>query len=393
MKQADRPDARVAALDGLRAVAIILVIMHNAGSVQGGYDGILLRLWGVVSNAGWVGVQLFFALSGFLITRILLRGKGERGWLRSFYARRLLRIVPLYYAFLMLVFFVAPHVSALQPLVGAGAAAPAWYWLYLANWSQPFVDGPHGLPHVWSLCVEEQYYLVWPLVIAYVSERALTWIAAGTVVGALVARLTLHAFFPDAVAASAAYTWTICRADAIAFGALVALGLRNPVMSTWVRAHLRMVLIGTSAVALIAIGIQHGFPPSDTWGEAVDQPLSGIFSALVVMAIVCGPLLDAAGGRAQARLQRVLSAPWLTSIGKYSYAIYVVHLPVHILLSATFHDFMVRGSGGARFMAHAGYSAVVLGASLLIALVTWNVLEYPFLALKRYFPMPVRRAI
>ena len=384
--------ARVSSLDGLRAIAIILVIMHNAGSVQGGFDGVLLRLWGVVSNAGWVGVQLFFALSGFLITRILLRGKGERGWLRSFYARRLLRIVPLYYAFLLVVFFVAPRVIALHPLLGTVTTAQAWYWLYLANWSAPFGGGARALPHVWSLCVEEQYYLIWPIVIAYSSERALAWIAAGTVVGALVARVAMHAFLPGVVAASAAYTWTICRADAIALGALVALGLRHPVMSTWMRAHLRMALMAAAIVALFAMGIQHGFPSEETWGEVLNQPLSAIFSALVVMVLVCGRLPDEQGGRAQVMLQCVLSVPWLTSIGKYSYAIYVLHLPVHLLLGGIFNGFMVRGSGGTRFLAHVGYTSLVLGASYVLAIVTWSAVEQPFLSLKRYFPMPTRRS-
>ncbi|MDB4912932.1 MAG: acyltransferase 3 [Gemmatimonadetes bacterium] len=384
-------DARVPSLDGLRAVAIVLVIMHNAGSVQGAFDGIGLRVWGVISNAGWVGVQLFFALSGFLITRILLWGKGEPGWLRSFYVRRLLRIVPLYYAFLLLVFLVAPRVAVLQSLARGGTAAPGWYWLYLANWSQPFLDGPHGLPHVWSLCVEEQFYLLWPVIIALSSERAIAWIAGGTVIGAVVARLGLHAFLPQAVAASAAYTWTICRADTIALGALVALGLRNRGMNAWMRTHLRTALVVAAVVALLALGIQHGFPPEETLGEAVNQPLAGILSALVVMACVCGDRTDAQRGRTQVAFQRVLSARWLRSIGKYSYAIYVLHLPVHILLSGTFHGMMVRGSGGTRFFAHAGYTALVLGVSYVLALVTWNLLEQPFLSLKRFFPMPARQ--
>lgn len=386
----DRSDVRLPALDGLRAVAIVLVIMHNAGPVQGGFDGIGLRLWAVLSNAGWVGVQLFFALSGFLITRILLRGKGERGWLRSFYVRRLLRIVPLYYAFLLFVFFVAPHVRILQPLIGSGSANAAWYWLYLANWSEPFVGGPHGLPHVWSLCVEEQFYLLWPVVIACASERVIAWVAAGTFACALVARLGVHAFLPDTVAGSAAYTWTICRVDTIALGAIVALGLRSPTMTAWMRSHVRTALVVTAIVALLATGAQRGFPPQETLGEAVNQPLGSILSALVVLVCVCGHLSAAQGGHVQVRLLRALSAGWLTSIGKYSYAIYVLHLPLHILLSGTFRGVLTAGDGSTRFLAHVGYTALVLGISYALARVTWTLLEQPFLSLKRYVPMPSR---
>jgi peptidoglycan/LPS O-acetylase OafA/YrhL len=91
----DEAAVRIDALDGIRALAIILVMIHNVGSVAGPSSGTALKLWGLLSNAGWIGVQLFFALSGFLITRILLRSAGTPGWMKSFYARRALRIVPL----------------------------------------------------------------------------------------------------------------------------------------------------------------------------------------------------------------------------------------------------------------------------------------------------------
>jgi peptidoglycan/LPS O-acetylase OafA/YrhL len=84
----------------------------------------------------------------------------------------------------------------------------------------------------------------------------------------------------------------------------------------------------------------------------------------------------------------VLSAPWLTSLGKYSYAIYVFHLPIHLLLHPRVQARLSSGSDAARLAAHAGYTLFVLVLSLLLAMLTWRVIEQPFLSLKRYFPMP-----
>lgn len=383
-------DVRVASLDGLRAIAILLVIAHNTGSVAGGGVGLPLKLWVVICNVGWVGVQLFFALSGFLITRILLDGKGKQNWLRSFYARRLLRIVPLYYALLAVVFFLLPHAEGLRTLADAGTTSPRWYWLYLANWSAPYGGNPHALPHVWSLSVEEQFYLLWPIVIAYVNDRTLARIAVGTIVVALLARVATHVYLPEQIATGAAYTWTICRADAIALGGLVALALRSAAILAWWRAHLRTVMIAAVAAVALEFAVQRSFASGGLVGEVVNQPLSGLLSALLVFCCVCGRLSDSEGGRAQTWLQRGLSAPFLTSIGKYSYAIYVIHLPLHLLIRDRFKDILIHGSGYSRLLAVIGYTGLVFAASYALARVTWLLIEQPFLALKRYFPMPAR---
>src|SRR5262249_31198346 len=122
----------VPALDGVRGLAILLVIIHNAGGPVGPSEGVVMKLFDVVTNVGWVGVQLFFVLSGFLITGILLDTRGKaRAW-SAFYMRRVLRIFPLYYAALIVAFVGAKLV------LGRPATAEAhalWYFLYVSNWS------------------------------------------------------------------------------------------------------------------------------------------------------------------------------------------------------------------------------------------------------------------
>ena len=380
---------RIAALDGIRAVAILWVIAHNVGSADEGPTGLALKLWTVVSNSGWVGVQLFFALSGFLITRILLDSKGADGWLRSFYMRRLLRIVPLYYALLAFVFLVPPHVPALAPLLAGGHRSTLWYWAYLSNWIAPFGGLAAPLPHVWSLAVEEQFYLAWPLLVAAWSDRALVRACAAMVVIALVVRLSLHFLLTGEEGSAAAYELTVARWDTIALGALVAIAIRHRRAEKFLRTHLFGIVVTLVVAVLGMTAVQRGLPARGLITELVNQPLTGLLSAAVVLACVIDTSPSSAGAWLQRATVRMLSVRWITTIGKYSYGIYIFHSPVHRVLRPYVSGWLATGTGNGRFAAHVGYSASVLGISMLLALITWNVLEQPFLSLKRYFPMRI----
>jgi peptidoglycan/LPS O-acetylase OafA/YrhL len=391
----DPTPARVEALDGIRAVAILMVLVHNVGSVVGNADGAAMKMWALASNGGWIGVQLFFALSGFLITGILLGSAGGPHWLRSFYARRLLRIVPLYFAVLAVVFFVAPHVSALHAIAPPPARSTLWYWTYLSNWVAPFGGMALALPHVWSLAVEEQFYLFWPAVIARAGDRALAWACALLVVLPLLVRVVLHRVWDFELASNAAYTWTVTRTDAIAFGALVAIGMRYTSIAQMLGRRAVVALLATCAALGVVTVLGRGLSPQGPLSELAAQPLSGILGAILV-AVCVGP---AAAGEGLPALRRGLvaflaSAPMRT-IGKYSYAIYVFHMPIRFLLRDSFTPRLTDGSPLARLGAHVVFTLVVLALSFVAALVSWRVLEAPLLSLKRYFPMPAgtRRAL
>jgi peptidoglycan/LPS O-acetylase OafA/YrhL len=384
-----RPGTRNAALDGIRAIAILLVIAHNAGSVVGGAEGIAMKLWTVVSNAGWIGVQLFFALSGFLITRILLQSKGAEGWLRSFYVRRVLRIVPLYYALLVFVFLIVPHVPFFAPLHNPGTRSGLWFWSYLSNWMAPFGGLAGGIPHVWSLAVEEQFYLVWPFVIAMTTERALVRVCILTFFGALLVRMALHAVFTDAIASEAAYSWTISRADAIVMGGLGAIALRDARATRFLQRHLLQAGAAAAAAMLCILAVNHGLPPHGLLSEMLIQPLAAVLSVILVLGCVIGPV-DGRGAGLQMGVVTELSRRWMTTIGKYSYSIYVFHMSIHLLLRPHAVDLLTHGSAGARFAALVGYTALVFFLSLLFAMITWRIIEEPFLSLKRFFPTPSR---
>src|SRR6186997_1549382 len=182
-----RPEAGfIPALDGLRGIAIVLVMLHHFTYLRptSGIDALI----GNVLFFGWTGVDLFFVLSGFLITGILLDTRNSRRYFTTFYARRTLRIFPLYYLILFIALVVLPKFPAVdRVLIGQDELIdlpPQWpYWLYLTNFSIADRGWVHGWVDVgWSLAIEEQFYLVWPLVIWLCPPRLVALLCAAILV-------------------------------------------------------------------------------------------------------------------------------------------------------------------------------------------------------------------
>jgi peptidoglycan/LPS O-acetylase OafA/YrhL len=181
--------AHIPALDGLRGIAILLVIPHNADI----FSQSAPWLWPIalVAHAGWIGVQLFFVLSGFLITRNLLDTRRDANYLRSFYVRRALRIFPLYFLTLFVGLVVLPHVVQFSPGALASHHNQVWLWTFLSNWAQPYGLEVSGFSHFWSLAVEEQFYLVWPFVVLFAAGTRLFWVSVVVALAAFVSRVVL----------------------------------------------------------------------------------------------------------------------------------------------------------------------------------------------------------
>ena len=184
----------ILALDGLRGMAILGVILFHA-AVEYAPSTLSGKALGAVFNVGWGGVDLFFVLSGFLITGILLETRGTAGFFRNFYARRTLRIFPLYYGVLFVIFVVLPHYRPFDtPGLQTIARNQGWFWTYLTNFGFIVHGSVFGnsdwllLNHFWSLAVEEQFYLVWPLLVYLLSGRSLRVICVFLFVEALFLR-------------------------------------------------------------------------------------------------------------------------------------------------------------------------------------------------------------
>ncbi len=310
---------RIVALDGARGVACLLVLIHHCGRGPGA--SIAANIFNRVSAAGWVGVDLFFVLSGFLITGLLLEGRGRPGSVRRFWSRRALRILPLAYGFLALV-FLSP-IWRREPWHPALYAEQAWFWSYANNWlalSNPSLD--HGvLGHFWSLAIEEQFYLVWPIVTLLLAPRHLgrlcVVILGVSLVGHLVA--AAHGAGTDMIC-----SLTPARLDGLMAGAWLATRpyTRDPAAPA--RRPYRALLHASWMLAVLLIAISHGLRA----GNRVVLSL-GFSGLALIFALFLAGLMAAPPG---ALVRRVCEARPLAYLGRISYGFYVLHAPVVALL-------------------------------------------------------------
>jgi peptidoglycan/LPS O-acetylase OafA/YrhL len=348
------------ALDGLRALAVLLVLYNHAPSLfgrgQGAPGGVFHG-----SRGAWIGVDLFFVLSGFLITGILLHGRDRPGALGRFWKRRALRIFPLAYVYLGALAALAWGTTAFVEL--RDPASFGWATAYLLNLHLADVGwGAPALALLWSLAVEEQFYVLWPLLALRLGERALVIALALAVAAAPFLRMATLAGAGDV----AAYVLPWCRMDALAWGALLALGWRSPwqprlaAAARWLALPALGVVAWTIGGRIVPVGdgATHGFVGFGFTAIAV------AFAVLVALAL--DPPRVVAG---------VLGAAPLRAIGKVSYGVYVWHvITAHVVGRAL----------------HAAWPTLPLWAYLaawllLLAAVTaasWRWFEAPLLRLK-----------
>ena len=325
----------------------------------------------------------FFVLSGFLITGILIDAKGTENYLRNFYARRALRILPLYYAFVA-------GLLLLSPLIGGNQVASEvrvlqqnqwWYWTHLVNWlvawTGDFVTATPWTGGFWSLSIEEQFYLVWPVVILLVSRQRLLRLCVTLVVAATLIRFAMVAL---GASWAAIFTVTFARMDAIAMGATIAVIARSSVGLSSVK-HLAPIV---AAIALTGLG-----------AVEILSRTTYRFSPPVALAIQCtlfvwlwGALVVRTLTAVQGSpLQRLTHAAVLRTFGKYSYALYLFHGHVDRLVAKLgFNPNADVTIGGSVLPWQALYLTVSISASLALAYLSWHLYEKHFLRLKKFFP-------
>lgn len=364
------------ALDGLRGIAIILVLLHHFTILQPvtAFDAAVVH----VPLIGWSGVDLFFVLSGFLITGILIEARGSDRYFSSFYIRRTLRIFPLYYLVVFVSLVVLPRFPAWYDLL-AGAGAPEEqlpYWLYLTNFAVAGRDAfRHGVLDVaWSLAIEEQFYLLWPAVVWLWPARLLAPLCAGIVAAAPAARMwALDAgTHPIDI-----YVLTPFRADALAMGALLACLVRSGRLTDLGRPALVVAAAALSGVAAVC------WLDGDTWwwGPAMQRAGYSLL-ALAGGGLLVGAIMQPAGSI----WPRVLSAGWLRAFGKYSYALYLIHLPVMRIVRTFVFGPEQFGQMGNPWAGQLVFYAAATTPAFALAWLSWRMLEAPILRLKNKFP-------
>lgn len=375
---ARRVAAHLPALDGLRALAVLVVVQHNVSLLHGDH-GLLVRQLENMLHRGWMGVQLFFVLSGFLITRILLDSQRSPEYFKSFYSRRALRIFPLYYATLIFLFLVLPSLGKTPALLAEDTPflRQVWLWTYLSNWTgaRGFGGGTPPVFHFWSLAVEEQFYLLWPLVVHRCTPTRLMQVCAGVVVVAVLCRVAELAIgsSPQAI-----YTSTLSRMDALALGAMVAAWLRSPWCPSAERATINKLLWAAGAVTVSGWIITRGFPGFTVTEESVGFTLVALaFAALIAASVLAASVPDAQG-----RWYRFLAAPLLRPIAKYSYAIYVFHAPLHVLVGLPLLERWI-GTRTPSVGPSLAYMAIMTLLSYAAGWLSYRLIELPFLRLRR----------
>lgn len=329
------------ALDGLRGIAVLLVMLCH----------LLYRPFAL----GWMGVPLFFALSGFLITGILIRAKGRPHYFGSFYKRRALRIFPIYYLFVAFAFVFGTPTHDLWRAV-----------IYIQNYRVPGV--PQQIPrffggHTWSLAVEEQFYLLWPALVLLLSQRWLLRTCVALVVGALAFRLVAFEVSRDP-ALWVLYGWLPSNIDCLACGAIVAILHHERRLDP----RAMLALAGASAVALAALILHlswNDWQTSDIWLH---------IRANTLLNTVLGALSAALVGYFALRPAWPLSGAVLKRVGRISYGLYLYHVPVYYVVDLW----------GRRTLAHYYRAPLKIAATFAVASLSWYLLE------RRLLKRPVR---
>jgi peptidoglycan/LPS O-acetylase OafA/YrhL len=371
-------------LDGVRGLAILMVLaVHFVGDAtpQTTIQQVVIKAAGY----GMLGVDLFFVLSGFLITGLLLDAKTSPHYFRNFYARRTLRIFPLYYFVLTALFLLLPRIVALPPALERAHEHQGWLWTYTANFytgSQSSWSALSYVSHFWSLAIEEHFYLLWPMVVFFQSRRTLERTSAAVIVFGLALRVVLSLTGTSELTIS---VLTPCRIDTLCVGALMAAVARRPGGAAMlgkrcgraavVLAGALIMLSAWCAVTKVALPVLH----------QLRSTMVGLFFGAVSLV----------GARARPGFAgRVLHTRPLRFFGKFSYGLYVYHG----LLAWYLHDLDAEkrldaalGGHWLTILARAGLGTFV---STAVAFVSFQCLEKPFLALKGYFevaaPYPER---
>ncbi len=341
-----------------------------------------------VLGLGPTGVDLFFVLSGFLITSILLSTKhaAPRSYFWSFYARRALRIFPLYFLAIAAFFYIElPFVQSRGGGWGISRSDQIWYWTYLMNWRDASGHIIGALIQFWSLGVEEQFYLIWPAIVFFCAIRYFPALCIGICTISLVLRVVLctHNFVAPELLNEFIHRATITRLDTLAVGALIAALVLNPGWTKRVRPQIRLI-------APAAFGAWLAIWGASTQGISI--PSNTVGYLVIAIAYGCVVFVCVTDRGSNHPLCRVARWRTLRSFGRYSYAMYVIHI-----FAKRWFDVAIALVIYPRFMRVPSLAAmppivfalfilvVTLGASYLLAVVSWHVFEKHFLRLKKYF--------
>ena len=368
----EKPPVRpnMSELDVLRGIAILLVLFHHGFGSRYGLAGLtgFAKLFVFPTVYGWIGVNLFFALSGFLITGILLDSKHDVAYYRRFYIRRALRILPPYYLLLLILCLFGDYVIR-------GSTSLSWGFLglssiYLSNVVVLF-GFPMQFPILWSLAVEEHFYLLLPVLVRNLSRRSVGICSTLVCLGGLGARCAAFRLGKDP---GGHYTWLV--ADGLAFGSLLAVLLRGRIGTR--KGAFWISIAATTAALLLGLGTR-----------LLKLPLfSGAFD-ITAINLTCTGLVSISLWLGTGRLCNLFQRPLLAFFGYISYGLYLFHMlffnifdRVQHALSPAFTSY--KGQFGLMVLRFIIVAPVAVAFSYL----SRRYFEQPFLNLKKRLTGP-----
>jgi len=370
----------IPALDGIRGIAIALVLLvHFVGPIHSAPGHPLQDLIVKLAGYGTLGIDLFFVLSGFLITGILLKTKPGSRFFRNFYIRRTLRIFPLYYIVLIFFFIILPQIPWFQgPIIDRIGQGQIWAWTYLYNFYIASIGDWHSVPyisHFWSLAVEEQFYLVWPFCVYYLSTKNLIKLSWSLIAFATLLHMMLEII---GIGPIAIHTLTPLRLSALCGGALAATLLGEPEIVAggrpWAMTAAWKILLASILMKILIVVISPLSP-------AFYAPLQA-FRTLSWLGIFVSLHFAAVSAEPNSVVTRILITRPLLILGKYSYGIYI------------FHHFIMWGmiqykatDWVSQYIADPFQAGLILAffatlISILIAFISYHSFEKHFLRLK-----------
>lgn len=344
-------------LDGLRGVAIILVMLYHIFP----YFPFL--------KFGWIGVDLFFVLSGFLITNVLLSSVKSHKNLRKFYFRRSLRIFPLYFTTLFL-FFIGGTVLFSERDPGSIfhylTNKQIWFWTFTQNLLF-VVEGIPKMPyltHLWSLAIEEQFYLIWPFFILYVKNK-IKWISL-FIIGTFLWRCYL--FFDNSTSPEMYFFNTTTRIDSLLIGSLLSiyLNMGKSIQTRFLIAFYLLMILFFLFTILLYGNIYLESPLTATIGYSFLGFLFASFIYLLVQQKV-------------PQLSLLLNNHLLIKSGKLSFGLYIFHMPIYLVVITKFKQLILLGVNMNNQIL---LSIITLLFTYSISIIAYNLIELPFLKLK-----------
>jgi len=342
----------IPSFDGIRGIGVICVLAAHCFPFIN------------IFQIGWVAMDFFFVLSGFLITGILVDSLEKRNYLKNYLGRRVLRVFPLYYLFLVLMFLVIPNIfPGILDQYAYLESKQIWFWLYAQNWLFSFEGFPHKLymTHLWSMAVEEQFYLFWPILVWLLRGKKLLFFCLLAIPFSIFFRIYGYHWgmvFPFP------YVNTLSRMDSLLIGALVFLMLRH------YKSLLEYLALPVFIYTFLGLGLCI-FVLKATYFEK-------LVPAYTIVDLLAGSCLVFCLSTGPNWIQQFFSIKAFTYIGRYSYGTYIFHYPIYLVL---FEKFGLQASFPIKVL----IGLISIFISFGLALLSFRYFETPFLKLKKYF--------